>query len=654
MPTSEQGLFGPDLCRLLLLALLVFSGSIGQSFAAEVSVSSNQLPIALSPYLDYLEDTGRELTIEDLLTNPTRFQWRRNTQNTPTLGISNSAHWFFLQILPRDLKADVPLILTVDAPIIDRIDIYFVIDRQLTDQTTVGDTIPFSALRLPLRIPAVELEQLETGRPVGVYFRITSSSGVEFPLLLTDLELLLFTEQGAHAYLGAFFTFITLCTGVCLLIYVYLRDPVFFHVSVFFLAGIVFFLGLTGAGRLWLWPESEELNTRLVFIAGSFLILSLTSIGRSLDLKSRYQDSVRLVMRIISVGMVAAAFYFLFIPFEKIARETVLPLMAMGFIVALAVITMAGIAAVRGSRTAIFLFLSWALMLLSYILTLFYKFQLIERSALISTFGQGFFLVSAALLLVSLGEFIRYKNSEFQDARSDVRAKTDFLRNVSREILTPVHLVLANSKRLLSGHTDFMDDKTRNHVTTIIKQSNYLHNLINDLLEMAELESDSFEPTFELVEMSRFLNEIRDLTRKAVEEKHLTLETSYSSANLLLQTDRARLQHALTNLIHNAVSFTDKGSVTLSYKAIYFHRRLGIEISVKDTGRGMSEEFKRQLFNEFSRETPASELDPKGTGLSLVIVKRMVEKLGGEIDFESRLNKGSEFFIRLPLRHSSD
>ena len=116
-------------------------------------------------------------------------------------------------------------------------------------------------------------------------------------------------------------------------------------------------------------------------------------------------------------------------------------------------------------------------------------------------------------------------------------------------------------------------------------------------------------------------------------------------ANLLVQSDRLRLQHILINIITNATKFTEKGSILLAYKAIYFQRRLGIEISIEDTGRGMSEEFQQVLFREFSREEEESEKDPQGTGLGLVIVKRMVEKLDGEITFESQEYAGSRFHI---------
>lgn len=273
-----------------------------------------------------------------------------------------------------------------------------------------------------------------------------------------------------------------------------------------------------------------------------------------------------------------------------------------------------------------------------------------ERFASSPIVGQALVITAGLFLLMFMAEFVRSKSGELIEARMDTKAKADFLKNVSREFLTPVHLILANSKRLMASQSDKLDEPAKRHVTTVIKQSDRLHNLMYDLLEMAELESDSFEPEFELVEMTNFLGEIKNLMSPSVMEKGLELRSEFASANLLVQTDKSRLQHILINIITNAIKHTEKGSILLAYKAVYFQRRLGIEISIEDTGRGMSEEFQKVLFRVFSREESNLEKDQQGSGLGMVIVKRMIEKLGGEITFESQRDAGSRFIIRLPLR----
>ncbi len=103
-------------------------------------------------------------------------------------------------------------------------------------------------------------------------------------------------------------------------------------------------------------------------------------------------------------------------------------------------------------------------------------------------------------------------------------------------------------------------------------------------------------------------------------------------------------------MLTNTIKSTDEGSITLGYKAIYYKRKLGVEIFISDTGKGVNDDFRNRMFQEFSHDSDFTESNPTNTGLGMVIVKRIVEKLGGEIEFDSRVNVGSVFFVRLPLR----
>jgi signal transduction histidine kinase len=165
-------------------------------------------------------------------------------------------------------------------------------------------------------------------------------------------------------------------------------------------------------------------------------------------------------------------------------------------------------------------------------------------------------------------------------------------------------------------------------MTTVIKQTSQLHNLINDLLEIPKIESSSFEPEFELVEITSLLNEAKEMMMPAASEKGLSFDTNFSSANLLVQTGKARLQYVLHKLLTNAINFINKGQIEIVYKSLYDQRKLGIEIFVSDTGIGMSSEFKQRIFQEFAQEGGFSEINPTNTSLGAVVVKRIEEKLG--------------------------
>lgn len=648
----------PLLRRLTAGAVTVLTAwllaSAQGSHAAEVTVSSRQLPMQLGPYLDYRADPERTLTLDEVQRSAPS-EWVTLRSDIPTFGVSDGAHWLHGRLR---LDADVPQAgewaLKLDSPQIDRIEVTLIQAGRTLLTATLGDTVPLSRQPLPLHIPAITLPAFDARQPLDIYLRVTSTTSVEIPLSLLRTDTLLLQQRSIGVGYGAFFTFLSLCLLVSVLIQMNLPDRLLQAVSGFLASCVLFFLTLTGMGRLWFWPETETFNTRLVFVSSALLILCFCQVGRALQVQIRYRDSIELVLRVVAIGMLPTAVYYALIPFDRLSTANVLPLMVMGFVVALTMIGLAVLSAIKGSRIALFLALAWTLMLLSHLLTMLYRFGLIERLPALPMISLGGFVVSLFCLLMALSAFIRSKARAFQSVQRDISDKNDFLRKVSRELLTPVHLVLANAQRLRHAPTLIGDPDNRQVVDTIATQSGFLHNLINDLLEMAELESDDFGPQLELVELTRLLNQIRDGLNRQAEAKGLSIAVQGVAANLLLQTDRLRLQHALQNLVQNAIKYSDQSTITLSYQAIYYRRQLGVEISVIDTGRGMSEAFKRRVFQEFARETPDSPTAPRSTGLSLVIVKRMVDRLGGEISFESTQHKGSRFVIRLPLRHSSE
>ncbi|MEX2468734.1 MAG: 7TM-DISM domain-containing protein [Pseudohongiellaceae bacterium] len=642
----------PRLTCLLVGLLFGLSFALSQTvLAAELNITENQLPVNLGQYLDHYEDAGGDLTITEVIDGD--LPWQRSTQAIPTLGFSSSAHWFYVELTnTRTFASEV--VLTLQSATLDQVEFYIVRDSRVVAQTRVGDTISFSELDQPYRIPLVPFALAEDGNPTRVYLRAQSRSGIEMPLSLTTMRLLAMQQQSELTFFGAFFAFFFISFCACAILYYNLNDRKFLGYTLFFGSAIPFFLAQTGMGRVWLWGEFAQANNRIAYLSATLLIVSLCQLGTALSLDWRFRDSVNLVLRFICWLMLPTALYFLVIPIDQIGSEIVLTLMAAGFLVAVTVSVMTGVTAFQGSRAALYLFLSYLLVIIAYSSFLVYKLVFLERTSNNPIVAEVLVVVAGFMLLMSLYEVVRSKNDELRQVRLETRAKADFLRNVSREFLTPVHLILANSKRLMAAQSNKLDAPTRQHMDTVIKQSDHLHNLINDLLEMAELESESFEPRFELVDMPHFLAEVKDMMLPSAMEKGLELCTSYASAKLLVQTDRPRLQHALINILTNAIKYTDKGSITIAYKAVYFRRRLGIEIIISDTGRGMSQDFQKRMFEEFAREQQESEKDPQGTGLGMVIVRRVMEKLGGEISFSSSLGEGTQFFIRLPLRVVTD
>jgi signal transduction histidine kinase len=514
---------------------------------------------------------------------------------------------------------------------LDIAEFYFVQQGELISTARAGDTVPFSEQLYPYRFPVVPFDISFPASPLTIYIKAESRSGVEVALGLSTYPVFASSQLAIMMFYDGILALFLLSFFACITLYLTTRQHQFRSITLFFASIIPYLLAQTGTGKLWLWGESIEANTRIALIAACAILASFCFLSSNLQFESKYRGRLNIVLRFVFYIMLLTGIYSLLVPFEFITSENYQFLIISALAVISTVMAMSAISTKQGSKTALYLLFSWLLIFFVFLSIITYKLALTERAGSISVIGEVLLIIAALSILMSAIEFIRTKSEELAEAKMETKAKGDFLRNLSREFLTPGHLILSNSKRLLVSQSGNLDEATQQHMTTVINQSNHLHNLINDLLEMAEIESDNFEPEIELLEMSSFLNEIKNLMSPLVLEKGLELNSEYATDNLIVQTDKSRLQHVLVSVITNAIKYTESGSILLSYKAAYFQRKLGIEISVEDTGRGMSKGFQQQLFKEFSREEEHEEMEPKGTGLGLVIVKGMIEKMGGEI-----------------------
>jgi len=171
-----------SLCFLLALLLL----PVSVSYAAELNITQNQLPVNLGPYLDYFEDPEHAYTIEQMTSDS--IQWQRSTQTIPTMGMSESAHWFSIVLSGENMLGE-DLVLALDTVILDRVEFYFVDGGTVVRTSVAGDTVPLSQLDYPYRFPIVPLEIPGEGQHTKIIFRAVSSVGVEIPLTLTTVSL---------------------------------------------------------------------------------------------------------------------------------------------------------------------------------------------------------------------------------------------------------------------------------------------------------------------------------------------------------------------------------------------------------------------------------------------------------------------------------
>jgi PAS domain S-box-containing protein len=226
-------------------------------------------------------------------------------------------------------------------------------------------------------------------------------------------------------------------------------------------------------------------------------------------------------------------------------------------------------------------------------------------------------------------------------------AKSRFFAAMSHEIRTPMNAIIGMSELI---RTDNLDGTQQAYFTDIRKMSRSLLQIINDILDISKLEAGKMDITASDYDVHALYDNICSVTRFTLGAK--PLEFRHSIADDIpraLYGDMVRVRQVVTNILSNAIKYTQAGFVSLSFSRASKRRREYLSIRVEDTGMGIRGENFARLFDAFEQFDREKNKEVVGTGLGLSITKRLVDMMGGEISVESEYGKGSVFTVLLPL-----
>ncbi|MBI4466894.1 MAG: PAS domain S-box protein [Acidobacteria bacterium] len=221
--------------------------------------------------------------------------------------------------------------------------------------------------------------------------------------------------------------------------------------------------------------------------------------------------------------------------------------------------------------------------------------------------------------------------------------KSDFLADMSHELRTPLNSILGFSELLLERATG-LTPKQRDDLGIVHRKGQHLLALVNDLLDLSQIESGQVLLDWNLIPVQDTLACILDAFAVRLREKNLKHSLEVTPPDLRIHADPRRLEEILTNLIANAIRFTQRGGIAVRARAVNQH----VEFSVEDTGIGIRAEDQARVFDKFFQAHHSAETSGIGTGLGLAIAKRLVELHGGRLWLESTPGTGSRFFFALP------
>ena len=281
-------------------------------------------------------------------------------------------------------------------------------------------------------------------------------------------------------------------------------------------------------------------------------------------------------------------------------------------------------------------------------------------------------VVAGLLAFLTVKPYIKAQSELMEEkvrAESENNAKSDFLANMSHEIRTPINAVLGMNEMIIRedhkamGVTESDPLAVQESLENISVYANDIqkagHNLlaiVNDILDFSKIEAGRMDLVNAPYQLSSLINDINNMILFKAQDKGLDFSVEVDpEIPDELEGDEVRMRQILTNLLNNAVKYTDRGSVSLKVRCKKIETgRIHLIIGVWDTGIGIKEEDKEMLFERFERFDMERNSTIEGTGLGLPITHHLVDLMGGKIDVESEYGKGSIFTATIPQKVISE
>ena len=261
----------------------------------------------------------------------------------------------------------------------------------------------------------------------------------------------------------------------------------------------------------------------------------------------------------------------------------------------------------------------------------------------------SFVSVTLVIMLIIVYLMMEARKAQIQAEKANA-AKSDFLFNMSHDIRTPMNALLGYSELM---KRELTDPKLLDYQEKMEQSGNLLLSIINNVLDMARIESGKVELDEDYVKIRDIYQGVYKIFQAEAEKKGIRLEMEYEVQHEHVICDETKNREVFLNLISNAVKYTASGgAVTIRITELDCDREdyVRIQTQVIDTGIGMSEEFLPSLFEAFARERNTTAGKVAGTGLGMPIVKKYVDMMGGSIEAESKLGEGSKFTVIMEYR----
>lgn len=652
--------------RISFFTLFFLSLVTANLFATPtLNLSQYHQDYSLAGKVEYLVDWSNKLTFEEARTQKNEFI--PAISDTLSFGYSQASYWVHFKM--KNTAAEKKMVMvTLSYPILDQVTFYAIDTKtdRILETVETGDQYPFSQRALIHRNFIFPLTMV-AGQDIAIYFKVKTSSSVIIPLTVSDQQQFLFSDSTMQILFGLYYGIILVMICYNFSLYLSLREQSYLYYILFHASWGFVQLGLNGLSFQYLWPTMPGLNKMSLLIAielsSVFSILFTQHFLNTKEQVPRFDKALR-VLLFASFSTSATAFLLPGVLSQLIFLANML-------LIAVVIFLSAVMSYRKGYQPALYFLIAWALVIPGFIISVLKPLGIIPHVFITEYAGQIGSAIEVVLLSLGLVDKINVIKKEKEEAQNQVietqrkaqnelieknkiieqknkdlkvlnSLKDDFLANTSHELRTPLNGIIGLSQSLIEEKKGKLPQLVVQDLKLIINSGKRLFLLINDILDIVRLEHKDLrieKKSLNLYEVVDSCVKIQDpwFQEKGLQWKNLI------PRDIAVQADPDRLQQIVQNLLSNALKFTFDGEISISVTK----KEKFAEISVQDSGIGISKKNQKRIFDRFEREK--RERHGGGIGLGLSIVRSLVEKHGGTIAVESKIDHGSRFHFTLPL-----
>jgi len=666
---------------LLFCALLAIAGSTANAAVLQLQTGQDHYP--LGRFIDILEDPGGELSFDQVRSPPWSDRFKPSTDDEPNFGMTRSVYWVRLRLQNlSDYHGNWWL--QQGYPNTQYLSVY--LPGPQGDGVEVRDTgmlLPFATRDLAYHLLIFDLPPIPAGGET-LYLRFENGSNMVISLSLWQPSALVERSWHQRLWQGFFLGCLLIMAAYNGFLWLSLRDPTYLWHLLFILGVSIAQATSDGLGAQYLWPDTPLINAYA--IQGSALFGFVCLIGFSMRfLDTRHQ--VPLLHRLLQAVFAAWLLLALLLPWVSYGFGVRIAF-ALILLTSLSVLISSLVTLLRGYSPARYFFFGGLVLLLALIAMVLTRIGLLpsipltqflgyQVGTLVFVLSLSFALADRIKLLehereraqrlalqtsaanqqlieqqnVRLEELVSVRTHDLEQARDSAesanRAKSAFLATMSHELRTPLNAILGYA-RILQPQVD--TDKARRGLQIITDSGDHLLTLLNDLLDLARVESGRLQLSRNDFALTPFLEALTAMFHIQAGDKGLRFSLQPGAGlPAAIHADERRLRQILINLVGNALKFTERGSVELcvSVHSRGAGRELVLLFEVRDSGPGIDTDQQQHIFAPFE-QADAGHNSAQGSGLGLAVSARLVALMGGHLKVDSKPGHGSRFWFLLP------